>query len=638
MFQLRSINGFAKITRYKSEDKVIETPTLMTLSKDEKAPSWFIGDTSSSLSMNFPPNYLTQEINTAEKFDFSFIASILMQKSLKDEIIVKQFEKVKHELSSRLATIDPEKAVILIQPTDSQKVLKMVLESIKELQIKNVAITNFLPLLNNFREAVDFLATVKTTLPIDTIVYLLSPVPHIYFPILSYLGIDVFSSSYTSYASKQSVFLTDNSAFKIEELDEQICFCEACNKLGSVKDYNEKENQEYLEKHNSWVIKKQIREIRNAIKSDNLRSYVEQHLQTQVFNAGVLRLLDKYWSSELIARTPTWLDISIKSITSYGHTRPEIKAFQKWVLERYKIKDDKKAIVIFPCSARKPYSSSKSHMKYHEIIDSIDYKKRGYIQELILTSPLGVIPRELELAFPAAHYDIPVTGDWDFEEKEIATNQLVGVLSKITLEDVNVIAHVHDEYVELCEAAEKKLKKNFIYTSKEEKTTSNKSLNQLKNELTNILKSKPDRSFNYDTERLQAIANYQFGLPIGEVMFNDSYQIKGRPPQPYMILQKKERLGVIHPSTGHMTLSMKTAKTLVENKKYYITFEGEKLEGSTLFAVGVVDADPEIRPTDAIVIVDKQNNLLGIGQAILSGKDILQLKNGPVAKIKQKVK
>jgi len=36
--------------------------------------------------------------------------------------------------------------------------------------------------------------------------------------------------------------------------------------------------------------------------------------------------------------------------------------------------------------------------------------------ELIVTSPLGLVPRELERVYPAGHYDVPVTGYWDREE------------------------------------------------------------------------------------------------------------------------------------------------------------------------------------------------------------------------------
>ena len=34
----------------------------------------------------------------------------------------------------------------------------------------------------------------------------------------------------------------------------------------------------------------------------------------------------------------------------------------------------------------------------------------------MVTSPLGLVPRDLEEVWPAGHYDIPVTGDWTQDE------------------------------------------------------------------------------------------------------------------------------------------------------------------------------------------------------------------------------
>ena len=51
--------------------------------------------------------------------------------------------------------------------------------------------------------------------------------------------------------------------------------------------------------------------------------------------------------------------------------------------------------------------------------------------EIILTSPLGIVPRDLEYTYPAAHYDIPVTGDWSEIEKQHLENDLLDFFKKI---------------------------------------------------------------------------------------------------------------------------------------------------------------------------------------------------------------
>ena len=84
-------------------------------------------------------------------------------------------------------------------------------------------------------------------------------------------------------------------------------------------------------------------------------------------------------------------------------------------------------------------------------------------------------------------------------------------------------------------------------------------------------------------------------------------------------------------------MSIETGNVLAKKLKYHVIFEGKELQGSTLFAVGVVDADLDIRPSDAVVILNVDKELVGVGQALVSGFDMKHMRSGPVVKIKQKV-
>lgn len=74
-------------------------------------------------------------------------------------------------------------------------------------------------------------------------------------------------------------------------------------------------------------------------------------------------------------------------------------------------------IVLLPCSSKKPYSISQSHQKFIKAIKSA----KVVVEEVILTSPYGLVPRALERL---VNYDIPVTGEWSFEEIELINNCL----------------------------------------------------------------------------------------------------------------------------------------------------------------------------------------------------------------------
>ena len=48
----------------------------------------------------------------------------------------------------------------------------------------------------------------------------------------------------------------------------------------------------------------------------------------------------------------------------------------------------------------------------------------------MITSPLGLVPRDLEEVWPASHYDIPVTGDWSLDEFVRSENMVKALLSR----------------------------------------------------------------------------------------------------------------------------------------------------------------------------------------------------------------
>jgi len=591
--------------------------------------------------MSYPPNGLDQKLISNSQ-DLVFVANFLMEKSLQQSVILASVKQIIKLLPERIKSIAKGTAAVLIQPTDSLDTLRQVLEVIVDNKIKHVGITNFEPLLTNPRQAMEFLGTIRSVLPFDTILYLLSPVPHNYFTILTYAGIDVFNTGFATIATKQSLYLTDFGGKALKDIKEQFCFCEACNKLViaaiAKKEKLTKEEKELLEKHNTWVMSKKLLEIRHALKAGELRSFVEQTLYSNAFSAASLRLLDEHWSEYLVARTPTWQATSIYHITSYSYYRPDIKEFQRRIRERYQISDHKKIIVILPCSARKPYSGSKSHKTFLSILDSIANKKRGYIQELVLTSPLGVIPRELEQVYPAAHYDIPVTGHWEKKKKNMAIDQLVSVLEKVKDKQVTVIAHVSNEYIELCEKSEEQLGMKFIYTARKEKATAANSLDQLRVELNKVCEPLQPVPFYKDVEFLQTLADYQFGKSLGKKLFPGKLRVKKRPHYNPVVFMHGKQAGVIQEKTGQLTLSLDTGDILAENASYYIVLDGLELKGSTLFAVGVKEADPQIRPTDAVVILNNERKVVAIGRAIASGKDMVKMTTGQVAKVTKKVK
>ena len=71
---------------------------------------------------------------------------------------------------------------------------------------------------------------------------------------------------------------------------------------------------------------------------------------------------------------------------------------------------------------------------------TIFFFKIPQVHEVIITSPLGIVPRELELMYPASRYDIAVSGYWDEDEKKMIQNLLQRYLETCDYE--KIIVHV----------------------------------------------------------------------------------------------------------------------------------------------------------------------------------------------------
>src|SRR5205807_6213644 len=117
---------------------------------------------------------------------------------------------------------------------------------------------------------------------------------------------------------------------------------------------------------------------------------------------------------------------------------------------------------LLPCSARKPYSTSRSHRRFRDAI--LASAAPSVVPEVIVTTPLGLIPRELERFHPARDYDIPVTGDWSRDEAAIVIEDLSAFLAANRYDAV--VAHLGAEALIVHEALPK-----AIFSAKDHPTS-----------------------------------------------------------------------------------------------------------------------------------------------------------------------
>jgi len=290
--------------------------------------------------------------------------------------------------------------------------------------------------------------------------------------------------------------------------------------------------------------------------------------------------------------------------------RPEAHRWR----ERMKwMKPAGEVVVVLPCSMKKPYSNSQSHQKFRRVT-------KGY-QEVIVTSPFGICPREMENTFPIQSYDVSVSGDWSFEEKKLA-----GELLQDYVGEKAVVANVSGGYKEVC----REYLDDCIYTAVDERPTSNDSIYNLRMELKKYKKVKGrQRVLN----ELRGVATYQFG-PGGEKFISDDTKLKGMYHR--RIFAESKQIALLNRDTGFYSLRLFGGEVLANLGINIVEIDFD-LKTNTLFAPGVVKADNNIIPNDEVVVV-RNGNVVGVGKAVLTGKEMETLGNGVAVRIKDRKK
>jgi predicted RNA-binding protein (TIGR00451 family) len=149
---------------------------------------------------------------------------------------------------------------------------------------------------------------------------------------------------------------------------------------------------------------------------------------------------------------------------------------------------------------------------------------------------------------------------------------------------------------------------------------------------------------NASLSRIRSIANYQFGLDVGEKLFPDDVEIEysratGRIR--YINLRGK-RLVTLRPTDGMLCLSIGAAqfmkKELASYLNCFVTVRQDVAkyiaEGGDVFAVHVVKAGNEIHAKEEVIALDEAAKVLAVGRALLSSAEMKAFKTGVAVKIR----
>lgn len=148
-------------------------------------------------------------------------------------------------------------------------------------------------------------------------------------------------------------------------------------------------------------------------------------------------------------------------------------------------------------------------------------------------------------------------------------------------------------------------------------------------------------------EQLTAVADYQFGRKAGAALFKGKIRIErsrrtGRVRHAYD--PRGRLLATLRAKDGYLALTPQGAFRLLKAFKpprLRVVVQSDVAEfirqGRNVFAKHVVVADPEIRPEAEVLVVNERDALLGVGKAVLTGREMTAFKTGAAVKTRHGV-
>ncbi|MFW6436877.1 MAG: archaeosine synthase subunit alpha [Halococcoides sp.] len=462
------------------------------------------------------------------------------------------------------------------------------------------------------RAIVDRVVAVREAIPPDAALYLPGLATPRLVATLVYAGADLFDSDRAVVAGRQGRYLTVEGSRRLQDLDTLPCACPACRSATPVTF-----DRDDCVEHNTAALDAAIATVRQRIHEGRLRDYLEGQSKQARWLAEAIERLDG--TAFLEQRTPILRRASMTATGDATLRRAEIRRFATRVAERYSAQLSDTAVLV-PCSATKPYGDSPSHGQFR---GAIDYRAH----KVSLTSPLGVVPQELELTYPAQHYDTVVTGSWTATEQSVLADALERYL---TAQDYDrVIAHVPADYRPIVERATRDLDVPIIWTADETHPRDQSALDRLDDELAG---SERYRKRARQHAIVRAIADYQFGAGAGAAIFED-LSVQSFHPKLRAHAGDGTQLAAVVPEYGTLALTLAGARRWLDADVPTLTAAIDDFvpHGSVL-APGVVDADPAIRVGDEVVF--EGPSAIAVGRATMSGPEMAQSTRGIASEVR----
>lgn len=386
--------------------------------------------------------------------------------------------------------------------------------------------------------------------------------------------------------------------------------------------------------HTRSVYAEEMRLVRAAAAQGRLRELVEARLTAEPLLAELLRYADRHLFRLLEERIPVVDPARRTYVLTESFRRPEVRRFRERFIERYRPPPSKEVLLLVPCSRTKPYRASRSHRRFARALEGAAPLERLHV--VSVTSPLGLVPRDLEDIYPAKQYDIPVTGEWNEAERAAVVEALVHLLRVGSYREVVVhLDPAEYEFLKPALASDRPVR----WTMTDDRSTSPEALSRLGEAVAGSLRAGrgavPGGPLQVVREELERIAAFQFGPEAARRLFGEPTRLAGRPWFQRVTDGRSTDLATWREERGLFQLTVAGGQRMLADGPLTVEVaDGLRLAGD-LFTPGVVRSDPAIRVADAVLLV-RRGELLGVGEAELPGPMMTQMPHGVAVHVRHR--
>ncbi len=437
------------------------------------------------------------------------------------------------------------------------------------------------PLLENyrFRELVKVILHSKKGLGPRGPVHLFGAGHPMIYPMAVLLGCDLFdSSSYAKYARRGDMMYPWGTR-NIDEIEYLGCECPVCSQIDAdeLKGLQKDERDLMIAEHNLWISYREMDRVKQAIHEGSLWEMVENRMGSHPAILESLKaiyegydILEPY---EPKSRRKAFFYTRERSLE-----RPGIKRFIQYLEDGYVPPNPGAPSILFDgTDMRKPYS------RYLQ--NELDMLLPDFRVNLLIKTPMGIVPLELDETYPVAQSIFPkdLTSDGQNDD--------------------------------------------FIPWSGEDTIGS---LNSTK-------------GCSLDEMRIRSICDYQFHPGAGDILTDGELTFnKNRKGRIKNVFLDGRHILSLRAHDGLFTLKIDGAVILKEHLSapiMRVQVEDESVEfnrqGKNVFAGFITTAWGELKPYDEVLIVDKEDTLVALGRTFLNSREMEVQKKGLAVRVRE---